>query len=80
MASSSNVDVSWNSPTSFAIRNRYCRCHRKAIIKISKSQRNPNKLYFCYSNCRFFQWYEGPEEGELAVKEDKDNQSCKEKN
>ena len=66
MASSSLVDSSWNSPTSFSIRNRYCHCHRKASIKISESRRNPNKLYFCCSNCKFFQWFEGPEEGEVS--------------
>ena len=66
MASSSLVDSSWNSPTSFSIRYKYCYCHRKASIKISESRRNPNKLYFGCSNCKFFQWFEGPEEGEVS--------------
>ena len=75
MASSSSRGEFWNSPTSFTIRNRYCRCNRKATIKISESERNPHKLYFCCTNCRFFEWYEGPEEEEVSSQRERRHSS-----
>ena len=48
-----------------------CQCNRKATIKISESERNPHKLYFCYTNCKFFEWYEGPEEEKVSNKRDR---------
>ena len=65
MASSSHRRTSWNSPTSFTIQNKYCWCNRKATLKISESENNPNKLYFFCAKCKYFQWYEGPEEEEV---------------
>ncbi|XP_027174478.1 probable leucine-rich repeat receptor-like protein kinase At1g35710 [Coffea eugenioides] len=39
MSSSSQPAESWNSPTTFTIKNRYCYCNRKATVKISESKR-----------------------------------------
>ena len=65
MASSSQPTEFWNSPTTFSIKNRYCYCNRKATVKISESEKNPDKLYFCCSKCRYFKWYDGGEEEEV---------------
>ena len=65
MASSSFEGHSYKSPSSLSMKNRYCKCNRKATLRISESERNPNKLYFSCSKCNYFQWYEGNEGEEL---------------
>ena len=65
MASSSFQGQSYNSPSSLSMKNRYCKCNRKATLRISESERNPDKLYFSCSKCNYFQWYEGNEGEEL---------------
>ena len=44
------------------LRNRHCHCGRRAVIKISESQKNPNRLYAkCTDNkCSFFDWLGPP--------------------
>ena len=39
--------------------NKYCRCDRRAAKRISESQLNYSKLYFCCQErkCEFFQWW-----------------------
>ena len=65
MASSSFRGESWNSPTTFNINNRFCKCKRKETIKKYESEKNPHKLHFYCSKCRFFEWYEDPTDEEM---------------
>ena len=45
-----------------ALRNRNCHYGQRATIKISKSQKNPNRLYAkCTDNkCKYFDWLGPP--------------------
>ena len=48
------------------MRNRKCYCGRRATIKISESQKNPNRLYAkCTSEkCNYFEWLGPPTQDE----------------
>lgn len=39
--------------------NRYCHCNKKCAVRISESQDNPNKLYYCckYDECNYFKFW-----------------------
>lgn len=41
-------------------KNKYCHCNKKVVVRISESEDNSNKLYYCcrYDVCRCFRfWY-----------------------
>ena len=56
MSSSSNSQA---PDYDIQFQNKYCRCGRRATIRISESQNNYSKLYFsCQERkCGFFQWW-----------------------
>lgn len=41
------------------LKNRYCNCYdgRRAVIRISESSKNPQRLLFCCDTCKFFHWW-----------------------
>ena len=51
------------------LRNRNCHCGRKAAIKISESQKNPNRLYAkCTNNkCSYFDWLGPPTQDTMKI-------------
>ena len=51
------------------LRNRNCHCGRRATIKISESQKNPNRLYAkCTDNrCKYFDWLGPPLQVKYSV-------------
>ncbi|KAK1321068.1 hypothetical protein QJS10_CPA03g01446 [Acorus calamus] len=72
MGSSSNVSSS-SKAMDLSFKNILCKCRCKAAIKISESDRNPNKLYYtCMGlsgkQCNFFQWVHPCNSGEHANK------------
>lgn len=36
------------------------------MVKISESEKNSDKLYFCCTECKCFKWYDGREEEEIS--------------
>lgn len=41
-----------------SFKNKYCYCGKKALIRISESEKNPNKLFYKCDSCKFFSWWE----------------------
>ncbi|KAK9217824.1 hypothetical protein WN943_006454 [Citrus x changshan-huyou] len=41
------------------LRNRYYDCpqQRRAVIRISESSNNPQRLLFCCDACKYFEWW-----------------------
>ena len=41
--------------------NKKCKCGKNALLRISESKNNPNRLYYCCVNgensCGFFEWW-----------------------
>ncbi|CAL5393418.1 unnamed protein product [Camellia sinensis] len=51
--SSSNVNGGTSNQLTYCNRN-YPKCHKKATIRISETERNRNKLFYCCQNCGDF--------------------------
>ncbi|KAL9433288.1 hypothetical protein AB3S75_028173 [Citrus x aurantiifolia] len=53
------------------LKNRYCDCpqQRRALIRISESSNNPQRLLFCCDRCKFFQWWSPDDDEWMSVRE-----------
>ena len=54
----SSTSVSDHALSGLRYVNKTCRCGHRAGVRISESDMNMNKLYYCRSHdkCRFFRW------------------------
>ncbi|XP_042500593.1 uncharacterized protein LOC122078603 [Macadamia integrifolia] len=51
--------VSWSKSDALKYKRVRCRCNRKAVIRISKTNDNPNRLFHScpdLNECKFFAW------------------------
>ncbi len=54
----SSTSVSDHAPSGLRYVNKTCCCGHRARVRISESDMNMNKLYYCcpHDKCRFFRW------------------------
>ena len=52
-STSSNQDVEWKPK----FKNKFCYCGRKALLKISETQKHPDMLFYKCDKCKYFSWW-----------------------